>query len=71
MAIAVKALSPLTQVFGVETELYPSLDGALRGVEVKCGGDSLAELRRNYDSYTASLGRRWSELGRSVPGPES
>ena len=37
----------------------------------KFGGDSLAELRRNYDSYTASLGRRWSELGRSAPGPES
>jgi len=29
----------------------------------KFGGDSLAELRRNYDGYTASLGRRWSELG--------
>jgi chorismate synthase len=37
----------------------------------KFGGDSLAELRRNYDGYTASLGRRWSELGRSVSGPES
>ena len=29
----------------------------------KFGGDSLVELRRNYDGYTASLGRRWSELG--------
>jgi chorismate synthase len=29
----------------------------------KFGGDSLAELRRNYDGYTESLGRRWSELG--------
>jgi chorismate synthase len=37
----------------------------------KFGGDSLAELRRNYDGYTASLGRRWSELGRNVSGPES
>jgi len=37
----------------------------------KFGGDSLAELRRNYDGYTASLGRRWSELGRSASGPES
>ena len=30
----------------------------------KFGGDSLTELRRNYDGYVASLGRRWSELGR-------
>ena len=37
----------------------------------KFGGDSLAELRRNYDGYTASLGRRWSELGRNISGPES
>ena len=37
----------------------------------KFGGDSLAELRRNYDGYTASLGRRWSELGRNVSGPET
>ena len=37
----------------------------------KFGGDSLAELRRNYDGYTASLGRRWSELGQASPGPES
>jgi chorismate synthase len=36
----------------------------------KFGGDSLAELRRNYDGYTASLGRRWTELGKSA-GPES
>lgn len=37
----------------------------------KFGGDSLSELRRNYDGYTASLGRRWSELGRNASGPES
>ncbi len=30
----------------------------------KFGGDSLAELRRNYDGYVASLGRRWNELGK-------
>ena len=32
---------------------------------------SLAELRRNYDGYTATLGKRWSELGKAPPGPES
>ena len=43
VGIAVKALSPKTEIVGVETELYPSLDGALRGTPVVCGGDSLAE----------------------------
>jgi threonine dehydratase len=43
IGIAVKALSPKTAVIGVETELYPSLDCALRGVPAVCGGDSLAE----------------------------
>ncbi len=35
----------------------------------KFGGDSLSELRRNYDGYVTSLGRRWSELA-SGPQPE-
>lgn len=29
----------------------------------KFGGDSLAELRRNYQGYVAALGNRWGELG--------
>jgi chorismate synthase len=33
----------------------------------KFGGDSLTELRRNYDGYLAALGERWRELGGS-PG---
>ncbi|HEV8196581.1 MAG TPA: chorismate synthase, partial [Gemmatimonadales bacterium] len=36
----------------------------------KFGGDSLAELRRNYDGYVAGLGRRWSELGKGGGEPE-
>jgi len=36
----------------------------------KFGGDSLGELRRNYDGYVASLGRRWTELGAGGSGPE-
>jgi chorismate synthase len=28
----------------------------------KFGGDSLGELRRNFDGYVSGLGRRWSEL---------
>jgi len=35
----------------------------------KFGGDSLTELRRNYDGYVASLGRRWSELKPGDSGP--
>jgi chorismate synthase len=37
----------------------------------KLGGDSLSELRRNYDGYVAGLGRRWSELKSGGPPPES
>lgn len=33
----------------------------------KFGGDSLAELRRNYDGYVAGLGHRWAELRKSAP----
>jgi threonine dehydratase len=43
VAIAVKALSPRTQVIGVETELYPSLWCALRNRHDHIGGESLAE----------------------------
>jgi threonine dehydratase len=43
ISIAVKALSPRTEVVGVETELYPSLYGALTGTAMRCGGESLAE----------------------------
>jgi len=35
----------------------------------KFGGDSLAELRRNYDGYVTGLGRRWSELRSGPPEP--
>ena len=33
----------------------------------KFGGDSLTELRRNYDGYIAALGHRWSELKSGPP----
>jgi chorismate synthase len=34
----------------------------------KFGGDSLAEMRRNFDGYVASLGARWSALRDAVEG---
>ena len=43
IAIAVKGLSPKTQVIGVETELYPSMQAAMRGEQAECIGESLAE----------------------------
>ena len=33
----------------------------------KFGGDSLGEMRRNYQAYVASLGSRWTR-GRSEAG---
>ena len=60
VAIAVKALSPQTTVVGVETELYPSLSAALRGLPAKCGGDSLAEgiAVKNVGALTLEIARR-------------
>ncbi|MEO7987307.1 MAG: chorismate synthase, partial [Gemmatimonadales bacterium] len=34
----------------------------------KFGGDSLGEMRRNYDGYLSSLGSRWGELRDAVEG---
>ena len=31
----------------------------------KFGGDSLGEMRRNYDGYLAALGQRWDEMRRA------
>lgn len=43
IAIAVKALAPKIEVVGVETELFPSAYSALRHIEARYGGDTLAE----------------------------
>jgi threonine dehydratase len=42
-ATAAKALKPRLEVVGVETELYPSMDQALRGEAATSGGASIAE----------------------------
>jgi chorismate synthase len=34
----------------------------------KFGGDSLNEMRRNYDGYVAALGSRWVALRRATEG---
>jgi threonine dehydratase len=43
IAIALKALSPATEIIGVETELYPALHAKLRGETAQFGAESLAE----------------------------
>jgi chorismate synthase len=34
----------------------------------KFGGDSLTEMRRNYDGYVGALGSRWAALREAVEG---
>ena len=33
----------------------------------KFGGDSLAEMRRNYDGYLSTIGARWAALRETAP----
>ncbi len=60
IAIAVKALSPATQVIGVETELYPAMWAALSGEAAKIGGETLAEgiAVKNVGKLTLEAARR-------------
>jgi len=43
IATAVKALRPAVEMIGVETEVYPAMHDALRGVDRSIGGDTLAD----------------------------
>ncbi len=43
MAIAAKAIKPDIEVYGVQTELYPSMYRAIRGETGACGGATVAE----------------------------
>jgi threonine dehydratase len=43
IATAVKALKPATRVIGVEAELFPSMQAALKGEAPQCGGVTIAE----------------------------
>jgi threonine dehydratase len=43
MAVAAKAIRPEIRIVGVESRLYPSTWAALRGIDVVCGGATLAE----------------------------
>ncbi|SNY93077.1 threonine dehydratase [Cohaesibacter sp. ES.047] len=43
VSIAAKGLKPEIEIIGVETELYPTMYNELKGVDLACGGQSLAE----------------------------
>jgi chorismate synthase len=64
-AKAVSERSDVTAVpaMGVIAEALVALVLADAMLE-KFGGDSLSEMRRNYDGYVAALGSRWAELRR-------
>jgi chorismate synthase len=68
-AKAVSERSDVTAVpaMGVIAEALVALVLADAMLE-KFGGDSLGELRRNYDGYVASLGSRWATLRADAEG---
>lgn len=43
IAVAAKALSARIEIIGVQTESYPSMSAALKGEEVPCYGNTIAE----------------------------
>jgi len=43
MAVAAKAIKPDIEIYGVQTELYPSMYRAIRGETGPCGGATVAE----------------------------
>ncbi|MDX1737367.1 MAG: pyridoxal-phosphate dependent enzyme, partial [Alphaproteobacteria bacterium] len=43
IAVAAKAINPKIRVYGVQTELYPSMKQILAGEEPICGGSTIAE----------------------------
>jgi chorismate synthase len=68
-AKAVSERSDVTAVpaMGVIAEAVVALVLADAMLE-KFGGDSLGEMRRNYDGYVAALGSRWAALRRATEG---
>jgi threonine dehydratase len=43
MSTAARALKPGVEIIGVQAELFPSMYGVIKGRQLKCGGDTLAE----------------------------
>jgi threonine dehydratase len=55
MGTAARAINPDIKLYGVEAQLYPSLYNRLKGTDLPCGGDTLAEgiAVKEPGSYTA------------------
>ena len=43
MAVAARGLNPAIQIYGVESQNYPSMHQRLNNLPVECGGDTIAE----------------------------
>ncbi len=43
MAVAAKGVNPAIELIGVQAELFPSMVGLIKGQDLPCGGDTLAE----------------------------
>lgn len=59
MATAAKAVKPDVKVIGVESELYASMSGALKGEDVSCQGSTIAEgiAVKNVGTRTLEIAR--------------
>jgi threonine dehydratase len=57
MGTAARALKPDIGLIGAEAQLYPSLYNRLKGVDLPCGGDTLAEgiAVKEPGAYTAAV----------------
>ncbi len=43
IAIAAKAMKPAIEIYGVQAKLYPSMYDAVKGADLPCAGQSIAE----------------------------
>jgi threonine dehydratase len=43
MAVAAKAINPRLRIFGVEAKTYPSIYNLVKGAQLACGGQTIAE----------------------------
>jgi threonine dehydratase len=57
MATVAKALDPKIDVIGVQAQLYPSMYDRIKGANLPCGGDTLAEgiAVKEPGTFTASI----------------
>ena len=65
MATVARAIRPETRVVGVEAALYPSMYNRLKGTDLPCGGDTLAEgiaVKEPGELTAAWLGRLLDEI---------